>query len=134
MSNSESASSDRSIFSECRMWILHITLSKGTCWKLGSLQHGISHHTQGQLNGLPVQRPTSQNLINKNEADTRYLKFSVLQICLSRKGTTTFLNTSLVLSETVNVSSIHRIIQVRRDLRRCLVQPPAPGQVSCEVR
>lgn len=36
-----------------------------------------------------TQRPpsTSQSLINRNEADTRYLKFSALQTCLSITGT-----------------------------------------------
>lgn len=87
MSNNESAPSDRSIFFKCRMGILHMTLSKGTYWKLRQLQHGISHHTWEQLHGLPVQRPTSQSLINRNEADTRYFTFSVLQICLFRKRT-----------------------------------------------
>lgn len=136
MSNNESASSDRSIFFQCRMGILHITLSKGTCWKLGLPQHGISHHTWEQLDSLTVQRP--QSLSNRNEADTRHFTFSVLQICLFRKRTRKQHSLTVswfFLKQLTCLASIGSL--VRQDLRRSLVQPPdwglvivRPGQVA----
>lgn len=128
MSKSESASSDRSIFSKCRMWILHITLSQG---------HLLETWVTTAWNFTPHIRSTqwppstSQSLINRNEADMRYLKFSALQICLSITGTQHSLTLCWFFLK-LCVSCIHKIR--RRDLRRSLIPPPEQRSVSCEVR